>query len=88
MKEVIDKMKETYQIPEKQTVYQHGVSVWSYFKDLILNDASFYDWKLPDWFVDNKDFINDNLLDMEEIKRYTIFHDCGKPYCIEYDEYG
>ena len=79
-------MNETYQIKEKQTVLEHGQSVFLFFKDLFSEQK--LNWRLPSWFTDNISLIKENLLPYEIIKEYLIMHDCGKPYCITEDEYG
>ena len=69
-----------------QSVYDHGLSVWEHTKKLIKGD--FENFKLPDWFKDNHREIVNNLHKIDIVKQYNIFHDCGKPYCIEYDSEG
>ena len=69
-----------------QNVLEHGTSVNKYFNDLI-GDMKL-DWRLPNWFQENKDFILQNLHSYQDIKEYQIMHDCGKPYCITIDEDG
>lgn len=75
-----------------QSVLEHGISVKNYLFDLInhLRQGTplVYDWRLPDWLVDNKDFILSSLPDDETLELYTVFHDCGKPFCREVDENG
>jgi len=78
-------MKETLQM-EGLTVYEHGESVWEYTKKIISGD--FDKMKLPLWFTENHRFIVNNLHDIKDIKQYNIFHDCGKPFCLEIDEDG
>jgi hypothetical protein len=72
-----------------QTVLQHGESVKNYLFDLInhmrSNTLLKYEWILPDWFLDNKDLILSSLPDDETLELYTVFHDCGKPFCVETD---
>lgn len=69
---------------DTQTVLQHGESVWEFTKRLIARD-----WKglrIPDWLSTNYMRIVNNLHSTEVIKNYNIYHDCGKPYCLEVDE--
>lgn len=84
-------MKTTFQM-EGMNILQHGEMVRDYFNDLIdhlENGASFkYDWRLPDWLVENKTLILERLLDRRTCELYQIYHDCGKPYCIEFDDQG
>mgnify|MGYP003633991569 CR=1 FL=1 len=78
-------MKETLQT-EGLTVYEHGESVWEYTKKIISGD--FNKLKLPDWFKENHRFIVNNLHDIKDVKDYNIYHDCGKPFCLEIDSDG
>lgn len=68
------------------TVRQHGEDVWNTTRKLVLSD--FKDLMIPDWFIKKHDYIINNIHDFDIIKRYTIFHDCGKPYCLEIDKDG
>ena len=71
---------------EKQSVLEHGKSVWEHTKKLISGD--FEGFKIPDWFKDNHRFIVNNLHDITDVKNYNIYHDCGKPLCLEIDKEG
>lgn len=72
------------------SVLEHGVSVHNYFLDLynhILYATPLkYEWKLPEWIF-NLDLWS-KIEDLETIKNYQIYHDCGKPYCLIVDEDG
>ena len=78
-------MKECFQT-ENQTVYDHGLSVWKYTQRILNNDWD--DMLFPDWFKENFELIKQNLYNEDIIKEYNIFHDCGKPYCLEVDSEG
>lgn len=78
-------MKNTPQT-ETQSVYEHGRSVWEYTKKIISGDLD--NLKLPENFITNHRYIVNNLHPTKEIKSYNIFHDCGKPYCLEIDSEG
>ena len=75
-----------------QSVLDHGVSVRNYLFDLLshLRDNSElkYPWILPEWVKENKKLILDSLPDDETLELYTIYHDCGKPFCLEIDNDG
>lgn len=75
---------------ETQNVLQHGLSVARYFKDLhdhlTKGTPLKYEWKLPEWCYEP--CLLENILPLETIYRYQIYHDCGKPFCIEYDDQG
>jgi hypothetical protein len=81
-------MKKTYQF-ENQSVYEHGISVYEYFKRIktILQGGE-NELNIPQIFIDNKDNILPYIDNDYIIKEYSIWHDCGKPFCIEYDENG
>lgn len=76
-----------------QSVYEHGVSVRDYVTDLITftqnqEHIPKYEWKLPDWFIENREFIASKLLSLETIQEYALYHDCGKHYCLTIDSEG
>jgi hypothetical protein len=75
-----------------QSVLDHGMSVRNYLFDIInhLENGTplKYKWVLPDWVLENKKIILSSLPDRKVLKIYTTLHDCGKPYCIEYDTNG
>ena len=66
---------------DSQTVYEHGLSVQSVFIDLYNKD--FKDYPIPNWLINNFNFIKSKLLNYEQILEYTLFHDVGKPFCIK-----
>ena len=72
------------------SVYQHGISVSEFFKDLhshVTQGTELkHTWKIPAW-AKNKNLWNRNL-PIEDILLYQVFHDCGKPYCRYFDENG
>lgn len=75
-----------------QTIYDHGASVKQHSLQLISflsEDARLQtNWKIPKWFDQYKKQIKENLLPLNIIEEYTLFHDCGKPYCLTIDENG
>ena len=76
---------------KNQTVYQHGVSVKQHLAELI--DALerlelLPNWKLPSYLLDYKEQILSNLHSEEVVSAYTVYHDCGKPFCREMDAEG
>lgn len=88
---VIHAMMDTPQT-DTQSVLEHGMSVYKYWQDLyghLANDNELkYEWKLPEWLIENKTFILENLHDANTIKEYQLMHDCGKPFCLEIDSDG
>lgn len=76
---------------ETQSVYQHGISVKEHIFDLILylETGKISDgWRLPSWIIEYKSQLLLNILPLDIIEEYTIFHDAGKPYCLFIDESG
>ena len=77
---------------KNQSVLDHGISVKNYLFDLLghLKNGSplRYEWKIPSWVHENKEFLLSNIHDDEILKSYTVFHDCGKPYCKIIDSEG
>ena len=75
-----------------QSVWEHGISVQDYLFDLInhleTGAPTKYQWRLPEWLLENKEFILDNLVSSKDLELYTLYHDCGKPYCITIDDEG
>lgn len=75
-----------------QSVLQHGESVKNYLFDLLnhlRNQHQLkYDWLLPDWIYENKDFILNSLPSDQTLDLYTTMHDCGKPFCLTIDTDG
>lgn len=74
-----------------QSVYQHGESVRDHIFQLIdfLQTGTIDDgWKLPEWMSEYRAQIQQRLLPKNIIEQYTLFHDCGKPYCLTIDENG
>lgn len=71
---------------KNQTVFEHGVSVYNFFNLLIEEEYKLF--KLPDWYLKNKQELINNIHDKEKIDLYTRFHDCGKPFCKIVDENG
>lgn len=83
-------MKSTLQT-ESQSVYEHGVSVKEHIFELIsfLKTGQISDgWRLPQWIFDYRKQILASLASEEIIEEYTIFHDCGKAYCLTIDDSG
>ena len=78
-------MKKCYQF-KTLSVLGHGLAVMKKAKKIINKDLAGF--KLPDWFVENIEYIIQSAHDWRAIKRYTIWHDCGKPFCRTVDSEG
>lgn len=59
--------------------YAHGKSVHEWYLKLIDDPSIIGDAKTIEWFKNYKP---------RDLKPYHVFHDCGKPFCIEYGEDG
>lgn len=75
-----------------QSVLEHGQCVEKYLFDLI-NHLRFdsplkYEWRLPDWVLENKELILASLPEDKTLSLYTVYHDCAKPYCLKIDAEG
>lgn len=76
---------------EGLSVLEHGQMVHNYFVDLrnqYLEDnySPIYSWRLPEWALSPE--LWGRLVDEEIIHNYQVFHDCGKPYCLNIDAQG
>lgn len=74
------------------SILEHGESVRDYLFDLI-NHLKYgtplqYEWKLPEWVHTHKNLILSSLPDNITLELYTVYHDSGKPYCLEIDSEG
>ena len=81
-KYIIKSMKNSFQIENRLTVFQHGIDVWKETKKIIhsMKNNSFEE--LPVFFKDNKDLFLKNIVDYKTLMLYCIYHDCGKPFCV------
>lgn len=85
--------KEFQDIDTNLTIYQHGLDVCNKFQDLIdyLNSDGLneYGFPVPKWMIEYKNILlNICIKNINEIKTYLVFHDCGKPFCLSVDEFG
>lgn len=88
---VLARMEETPQT-DTQTVLEHGWAVRTKLFELLdhlrygtsLDDS----WRLPEWVEEYRPELLAALPPDEVLHRYTVMHDCGKPFCLEYDEQG
>lgn len=74
-----------------QSVYQHGTSVNEHLVDLVTllkTGNSSKTWRIPDWLEQHKAQLLARLLPEEILSQYAIFHDCGKPHCVQTDPDG
>lgn len=78
-------MKNCFQF-NSLSVLGHGLAVKKKASKLV--KGNFEGFALPDWFKDNFQQIHKSIYDWRVIKRYAIWHDCGKPYCRTVDSEG
>jgi hypothetical protein len=69
-----------------QSILDHGLAVWKQLQKLTSGDTS--DMRLPQWYKAYKDQILSSLHPLHILEQYTVLHDCGKPYCLQFDENG
>jgi hypothetical protein len=91
--ETFEQMEEAMRLCEQtqgQSVYQHGESVRAHMGlliDRLKNGTPLSnEWKIPGWFETYSKDIAAYIKDEEKIDLYTLYHDCGKPYCRTFDE--
>jgi len=76
---------------DTQSVHQHGISVKNHLFQLInfLKTQSISnDWRLPDWIYKYRLSLLSSLYSEDIIAEYAEYHDCGKPYCLSFDQNG
>jgi hypothetical protein len=78
-------MSNTFQT-KGQTIMQHGLDVWKHTEKLL--SQNFEGFRIPLWLHLYKEQIFQHLHDVETIKTYNIYHDIGKPFCLQIDENG
>jgi hypothetical protein len=84
MKHVILAVKSHFQIPGRQTVYQHGLSVFRHtlaIRAVLEGGEHEQGLKIPTWLIENRAFILRRLVDHKTLKHYCLWHDLGKPFC-------
>lgn len=82
LKLIIKGMKDTYQIPNKQTVLAHGISVRRHLNKIVrhLQGKEKLEGFVPSWLDKNAFFLLKDL-DYKKVARYALWHDLGKPLC-------
>jgi hypothetical protein len=75
------------------SIYQHGLDVANRYRDLhtilqLYAVKGHYEWSIPDQAYSQLRDISKHALSPKEARTYHIFHDCGKPSCLEIDEAG
>lgn len=73
------------------SIFQHGQLVAERQLDLIeflRGEDLRLEWRLPSWLTEHRQTLRNALLCTETLQLYAVFHDCGKPYCVQLDEKG
>lgn len=77
-----------------QSVLEHGQAVHQCLQVLLRGlrsdspGESLRDFRLPRGLYDKRGLLLERVFDDYTLEKYTIFHDCGKPYCLRTDEEG
>lgn len=81
-------MESCFQFKELNTL-EHGKKVFSCYR-LLMGTENWNDlaWPVPDWMVENKEFLKSNQVSFKIIRKYLIYHDCGKWFCHQKDSSG
>lgn len=70
------------------SVLDHGIMVWDWFLSIMLYYSHV---RLPKNFlesIESVDILYTSVHCFSDVKKYCIYHDCGKPYCETVDEEG
>ena len=95
-KELSHKLENAYQ-NDRQTLMQHGSSIREAAFNLLeriyggrARGQEHWDTVVPEVMLEGpfNEFLRANLHDVKTIWNYTLFHDCGKPDCLEFDAEG
>ena len=89
--ELLEKMVKTDQIEGKQSVLAHGESVFRKLKEILKflkGSEKFPLIKAPLWLEENRNVFLKEIYNEKDLFLYTVFHDCGKPFCRIKDEHG
>ena len=69
-----------------QNIFDHGLSVWSQLQKITSGNTS--EIQEPQWFTRYKDQIISSIHSADILEQYAVYHDAGKPYCLEVDQDG
>src|SRR5579885_3919643 len=69
-------------------VWEHGQQVHLWYQSALKflhseQDPDDLKWKMPTWMTTHRETILKHLIDFAQVKRYQVYHDCGKPYCVQ-----
>lgn len=75
---------------DTQNILQHGQSVHDHYLKIIeaLDAKDYSKYQFPQILKDSWHKVKKRLFHSDVLKQYHIYHDCGKPYCINVDVAG
>jgi len=81
--DIVDGMRACFQHGQ-QNMLDHGNAVKDHLFDLInhlRHDAPLKnEWRLPEWLYQHKEQLLENIHDDFTLWKYTVWHDCSKPF--------
>lgn len=88
-------MRATEQAPGL-SIWRHGEMVAGRYAELLAHlrrlesdsGAQLQGWRLPGWVTEHAEMLLRLQVDFDTAQRYQLFHDAGKPYCLELDGAG
>ena len=77
------------------SIWRHGEMVAEKYAELVAHlrrrdgpVGALEGWRLPEWVTKHAGLLCARQVPFAVAQRYQVFHDCGKPYCIEFDQAG
>ena len=73
------------------SVYQHGLDVANWYRGLwetLKGEHTSYEFHLDEHDIALLQQLLYFALNPKDARMYQVYHDCGKPYCIEFDDQG
>lgn len=73
------------------SIYQHGLDVANWYRglhELFNGEQSAYKFSFDETDIAKLKQLLPYAMTPKEARMYQVYHDCGKPYCIEFDEQG
>lgn len=83
-KNIKNRMRRTWQIEDKLSVLDHGLMVYDKTQKIIQmlkNNNDSQNFVIPECLRENSTYLLNNLVDKRTLFLYTVYHDCGKPFC-------
>ena len=75
---------------DTQNILQHGQSVHDHYLKIIeaLDAKDYSKYQVPQILKDSWPKVKKRLLHVDVLKQYHLYHDCGKPFCLDVDIAG